>query len=72
MAPRKVTVFGGTGFLGQRVVQRLLERDFSVRVAVRHPEPLPRFSPPFTSTRSKPTSMTIAPLPLPSRVSRAS
>jgi uncharacterized protein YbjT (DUF2867 family) len=38
MAPGKVTVFGGTGFLGQRVVQRLLERDFSVRVAVRHPE----------------------------------
>ena len=31
-------VFGGTGFLGQRVVQRLLERDFSVRVAVRHPK----------------------------------
>ena len=38
MAPGKVTVFGGTGFLGQRVVQRLLERDLSVRVAVRHPE----------------------------------
>ena len=38
MARRKVTVFGGTGFLGRRVVQRLLERDFSVRVAVRHPE----------------------------------
>ena len=38
MARRKVTVFGGTGFLGQRVVQRLLERDFSVRVASRHPE----------------------------------
>src|SRR5271170_5060679 len=38
MAPRKMTVFGGTGFLGQRVVQRLLERDFSVRVAARHPE----------------------------------
>jgi uncharacterized protein YbjT (DUF2867 family) len=38
MARRKVTVFGGTGFLGQRVVQRLLERDFSVRVAARHPE----------------------------------
>jgi uncharacterized protein YbjT (DUF2867 family) len=38
MARRNVTVFGGTGFLGQRVVQRLLERDFSVRVAARHPE----------------------------------
>lgn len=38
MAPGKVTVFGGTGFLGHRVVQRLLERDFSVRVASRHPE----------------------------------
>ncbi len=38
MAQGKVTVFGGTGFLGQRIVQRLLERDFSVRVAVRHPE----------------------------------
>ena len=33
-----MTVFGGTGFLGQRVVQCLLERDFSVRVASRHPE----------------------------------
>jgi uncharacterized protein YbjT (DUF2867 family) len=31
MARGKVTVFGGTGFLGQRVVQRLLERDFSAR-----------------------------------------
>src|SRR5450631_2507731 len=38
MARGKVTVFGGTGFLGHRVVQRLLERDFSVRVASRHPE----------------------------------
>jgi uncharacterized protein YbjT (DUF2867 family) len=38
MAPGKVTIFGGTGFLGQHVVRRLLERDFSVRVAVRHPE----------------------------------
>jgi uncharacterized protein YbjT (DUF2867 family) len=31
-------VFGGTGFLGRRVVQCLLERDFSVRAASRHPE----------------------------------
>ena len=38
MARRKVTVFGGTGFLGQHVVRHLLERDFSVRVAARHPE----------------------------------
>jgi uncharacterized protein YbjT (DUF2867 family) len=38
MARKKVTVIGGTGFLGRRVVQRLLERDFSVRVASRHPE----------------------------------
>jgi uncharacterized protein YbjT (DUF2867 family) len=38
MARGKVTVFGGTGFLGQRVVLRLLERDFSVRIASRHPE----------------------------------
>ena len=38
MALGKMTVFGGTGFLGHRVVQRLLERDFSVRVASRHPE----------------------------------
>jgi len=38
MARGKVTVFGGTGFLGQRVVQHLLERDFSVRIASRHPE----------------------------------
>src|SRR5262249_22469256 len=33
-----VIVFGGTGFLGRRVVQHLLERNFSVRVASRHPE----------------------------------
>ena len=38
MPPEKVTVFGGTGFLGQHVVRRLLGRDFRVRVAVRHPE----------------------------------
>jgi uncharacterized protein YbjT (DUF2867 family) len=36
--PRKVAVFGGTGFLGRRVVQHLLDRHFAVRVASRHPE----------------------------------
>jgi uncharacterized protein YbjT (DUF2867 family) len=38
MARRKVTIFGGTGFLGQRVVQHLLDYDFLIRVAARHPE----------------------------------
>src|ERR1700746_1591716 len=38
MAREKVTVFGGTGFLGRHVVQHLHEADFSVRVASRHPE----------------------------------
>ena len=34
---RTVTVFGGTGFLGRRVVDRLLRRDFTARIAARHP-----------------------------------
>ena len=38
MTSRKVTVFGGTGFLGRRVVQNLLDHDFEVRAASRHPE----------------------------------
>ena len=33
-----VTVFGGTGFLGRRVVSRLTQDGAMVRVAVRHPE----------------------------------
>lgn len=33
-----VSVFGGTGFLGRRLVQRLAAEGASVRVAVRHPE----------------------------------
>ena len=33
-----VTVFGGTGFLGRRLVQRLVTDGARVRVAVRHPE----------------------------------
>src|SRR4029077_6028196 len=39
MAPRKVTVFGGTGFLGQRVAPRLLDPGFWVGGPVRHPAP---------------------------------
>lgn len=33
-----ITVFGGTGFLGRRIVRRLAEDGAMVRVAVRHPE----------------------------------
>lgn len=35
---RKVVIFGGTGFLGRRVVRHLLDRAYAVRVASRHPE----------------------------------
>src|SRR5437016_4168015 len=35
---RVITVFGGTGFLGCRVVRHLLDHGFSVRIAARHPE----------------------------------
>ncbi|MGH6926826.1 MAG: complex I NDUFA9 subunit family protein [Dongiaceae bacterium] len=38
MTLRCVTVFGGTGFLGRRVVRRLREQDVSVRVASRNPD----------------------------------
>jgi uncharacterized protein YbjT (DUF2867 family) len=33
-----VTVFGGTGFLGRRIVERLTREGVTVQVAVRHPE----------------------------------
>ena len=33
-----VTVFGGSGFLGRRIVERLVAAGNDVRVAVRHPE----------------------------------
>jgi uncharacterized protein YbjT (DUF2867 family) len=36
---RSVTVFGGTGFLGRRIVGHLLAHGFSVRTASRHPGP---------------------------------
>jgi uncharacterized protein YbjT (DUF2867 family) len=35
---RIVTVFGGTGFLGRRIVRRLLEKGLTVRAASRHPQ----------------------------------
>ena len=33
-----VTVFGGTGFLGRRVVRHLRNKEYYVRIASRHPE----------------------------------
>jgi NADH dehydrogenase len=38
MNDRIVTVFGGTGFLGRRVVRHLGKRGFAVRIASRHPD----------------------------------
>ena len=33
---KRVVVFGGTGFLGRRLIGRLLARDISVTIASRH------------------------------------
>ena len=44
MADRIVTVFGGTGFLGRRVVRHLLDQNLSARIASRHPQRVPRAS----------------------------
>jgi len=38
MARRVAVVFGGTGFIGQHVVQRLVGKDYVVRVVTRAPE----------------------------------
>jgi len=38
MGPPIITVFGATGFLGQRIVRRLYEHGCAVRIASRHPE----------------------------------
>jgi hypothetical protein len=50
MTIRIVTVFGGTGFLGRRIVEHLRKGEISVRVASRHPER----SLPFRARRSRP------------------
>ncbi|TIL65999.1 MAG: complex I NDUFA9 subunit family protein [Mesorhizobium sp.] len=51
---RIVTVFGGTGFLGRRIVKRLLERGFTVRAASRHPA---RVGQVFSSTARLPEAV---------------
>jgi NADH dehydrogenase len=38
MAARVITVFGGSGFIGRHLVQRLARRGWLIRVAVRHPD----------------------------------
>ncbi len=38
MASKRVTVFGGSGFLGRQIVKSLVVEGVSIRVAVRHPE----------------------------------
>jgi uncharacterized protein YbjT (DUF2867 family) len=38
MASQRVTVFGGTGFLGRRIVRDLLDAGFAVRIAARNPD----------------------------------
>jgi uncharacterized protein YbjT (DUF2867 family) len=35
---RTVTILGGTGFLGRRIVRHLRDGNFSVRIASRHPD----------------------------------
>lgn len=37
MTIQRITIFGGTGFLGRRVVECLLARGLDVRIATRHP-----------------------------------
>src|SRR5437773_9355025 len=38
MHAQLVTVFGGTGFLGRRLVRHLHDASFAVRIASRHPD----------------------------------
>jgi len=41
MSTQWITVFGGTGYLGRRIVSTLLDAGYPVRIATRHPTPPP-------------------------------
>lgn len=41
MQERLITVFGGTGFLGRRVVRAVAQAGFRPRIAARHPDAVP-------------------------------
>jgi uncharacterized protein YbjT (DUF2867 family) len=45
MPEKLVTVFGGTGFLGRRIVRHLHDAGFAVRIASRHPDRAVRLFP---------------------------
>ena len=38
MAPRQITVFGGSGFIGRYLVKRLADDGWRIVIAVRDPE----------------------------------
>jgi NADH dehydrogenase len=50
MPDRIITVFGGTGFLGSRVVCRLRAQGMAVRIAARHPRAKGPHAAPFLAT----------------------
>jgi uncharacterized protein YbjT (DUF2867 family) len=52
-----ICVFGGTGFLGRRVVRRLRDHGHTVRIASRHPE---RARSPIADDRLRPVRVDIA------------
>jgi uncharacterized protein YbjT (DUF2867 family) len=44
-----ITIFGGSGFLGQEVMRALAERRYRLRIAVRHPYLTGHLQPPGLS-----------------------
>jgi NADH dehydrogenase len=60
-----VVVFGGSGFLGRRLVRRLAGDGLTVRVAVRHPAPARRILKAAGLDRVMPRSRPPSPEPTP-------